>query len=158
MTLPQWVKRGLSIAIPLLILCGVLAAIAVPNLITAIGRSKQKKTLAIVRTLGTAVEEYAISHKQYPAPQSITSLVNLLQSEGIDEGLESVDGWGNPIAYFTLGEQTTTGSASYYLIAPGKDGIFEHSRIDDYAEGPIYKFNQDVIFRAGKFYTYPSGL
>src|SRR5215468_1569709 len=89
MASPKWVQRGLCIAVTLLVLCGVLAAIAIPNLVTAVGRSKQKKTLAIIRTLGTAVEEYHVSHEEYPPPQSITRLIDLLQSEGNVEKLES---------------------------------------------------------------------
>jgi prepilin-type N-terminal cleavage/methylation domain-containing protein len=35
---------------------GVIAAIAIPNLLNAIDRSKQKRSMADMRTIGTAVE------------------------------------------------------------------------------------------------------
>ena len=39
---------------------GIIAAIAIPNLLNAIDRGKQKRTMADLRTLGTAIESYAI--------------------------------------------------------------------------------------------------
>ncbi|PYT07794.1 MAG: hypothetical protein DMF49_07090 [Acidobacteria bacterium] len=39
---------------------GIIAAIAIPNLLNAIDRGKQKRTMADIRSVGTAVEEYAV--------------------------------------------------------------------------------------------------
>ncbi len=39
---------------------GILAAIAIPNLITAINRSRQKRTISDMRTIATAWESQAI--------------------------------------------------------------------------------------------------
>ena len=39
---------------------GIIAAIAIPNLLNAIDRGKQKRTMADLRSIGTAVESYAI--------------------------------------------------------------------------------------------------
>ena len=44
---------------------GIIAAIAIPNLLNAIDRSKQKRTMADMRSVGTAVEEYAIDNNFY---------------------------------------------------------------------------------------------
>ena len=45
---------------------GIIAAIAIPNLLNAIDRSKQKRTMADMRSIGTACEEYAIDNNFYP--------------------------------------------------------------------------------------------
>src|SRR5260370_8714523 len=45
---------------------GILAAIAIPNLLTAMQRSKQKRTSADIRTLPTAVEAYPTAKNAYP--------------------------------------------------------------------------------------------
>jgi general secretion pathway protein G len=37
---------------------GIIAAIAIPNLLNAIDRGKQKRTMADLRSIGTAVESY----------------------------------------------------------------------------------------------------
>ena len=39
---------------------GIIAAIAIPNLLNAIDRGKQKRTMADMRSIGTSVESYAI--------------------------------------------------------------------------------------------------
>jgi general secretion pathway protein G len=49
---------------------GILAAITIPNLLNALDRSKQKRTMADIRYVGTAVEEYAIDNTFYPAQAS----------------------------------------------------------------------------------------
>src|SRR5258706_13316471 len=48
-------------------IAGILAAIAVPNLLTAMQRSKQKRTLADIRTLGAPPGAYASNNNnEYP--------------------------------------------------------------------------------------------
>ncbi|HYS55984.1 MAG TPA: prepilin-type N-terminal cleavage/methylation domain-containing protein, partial [Thermoanaerobaculia bacterium] len=44
---------------------GILAAIAIPNLLTAMQRSKQKRTMADMRTIATAWEARATDVNRY---------------------------------------------------------------------------------------------
>src|ERR1700710_650354 len=46
---------------------GILAAIAIPNLLTAMQRSKQKRTMADIRTIATAWEARATDQNSYAA-------------------------------------------------------------------------------------------
>ena len=46
---------------------GILAAIAIPNLLNAVQRGKQKRTMSDMRALATAVEAYAVDNNVYPA-------------------------------------------------------------------------------------------
>ena len=46
---------------------GILAAIAIPNLLTAMQRSRQKRTMADMRTIATAWEARATDVNQYSA-------------------------------------------------------------------------------------------
>src|SRR5512132_3586640 len=46
---------------------GILAAIAIPNLLNAVQRGKQKRTMADMRSLATAVEAYAVDNNNYLA-------------------------------------------------------------------------------------------
>ena len=46
---------------------GILAAIAIPNLLNAVQRGKQKRTMSDMRALATAVEAYAVDNNNYPA-------------------------------------------------------------------------------------------
>ena len=45
---------------------GILAAIAIPNLLNAVQRGKQKRTMSDMRALATAVEAYAVDNNNYP--------------------------------------------------------------------------------------------
>ena len=45
---------------------GIIAAIAIPNLLNAIDRGKQKRTMADMRSIGTAIESYAVDNNFYP--------------------------------------------------------------------------------------------
>ena len=53
---------------------GIIAAIAIPNLLNAIDRGKQKRTMADLRSMGTAIEEYSIDNNFYPDVSSISGL------------------------------------------------------------------------------------
>ena len=46
---------------------GILAAIAIPNLLNAVQRGKQKRTMSDMRALATAIEAYAVDNNAYPA-------------------------------------------------------------------------------------------
>ncbi len=45
---------------------GIIAAIAIPNLLSAIQRAKQKRAMSEVRSIATAVQSYATDTNQYP--------------------------------------------------------------------------------------------
>ncbi len=46
---------------------GIIVAIAIPNLLNAIQRAKQKRTMGDMRSAGTAAEAYAVDFNHYPA-------------------------------------------------------------------------------------------
>src|SRR5712671_4310594 len=50
---------------------GILAAIAIPNLITAMQRAKQKRTMADIRTIATGWEARATDTNRYNAAGAI---------------------------------------------------------------------------------------
>src|SRR4051812_28191848 len=51
---------------------GILAAIAIPNLLTAMQRAKQKRTMADMRTVATAWEARATDVNKYNAAGALT--------------------------------------------------------------------------------------
>src|ERR1700675_2326674 len=53
---------------------GILAAIAIPNLLNAVQRGKQKRTMSDMRALATAIEAYAVDNNLYPAATCATGL------------------------------------------------------------------------------------
>src|SRR6058998_1924433 len=81
---------------------GIIAAIAIPNLLNAIDRSKQKRTMADIRSVGTAVEEYAIDNNFYPIQTTqgaiATSIAAILEPTYIKVAPKK-DGWNFDIRY-----------------------------------------------------------
>src|SRR4051812_48252497 len=85
---------------------GILAAIAIPNLLTAMQRSKQKRTMADMRTIATAWEARATDVNKYNAAGAITALATCsktIDATALSGGLVPTyikllplkDGWGN---------------------------------------------------------------
>ena len=62
----------------LLLLEAILFAIALPNMLGATQRGKQKRTMSDMLTVATAVEYCAVDKLRYPGVRSIEELVPLL--------------------------------------------------------------------------------
>src|SRR6267378_2262132 len=54
------------VVVVLLVIAGIIAAIAIPDLLTALQLSNQKRTMADIRSLATAMESYASDNNEYP--------------------------------------------------------------------------------------------
>ena len=129
---------------------GILAAIAIPNLLTAQQRSRQKRTIADMRSLGTMVEAYATDHNKYPEASSVEELRPLLAEYGTPPAL---DGWGTPLKY-----QTIDGRA-YAIGSAGADKTFERESLAEYTpDTATSKFDADIVFVDGTFVQYPEGV
>src|ERR1051326_4375037 len=110
---------------------GILAAIAIPNLLTAMQRSKQKRTMADMRSIATAWEARATDTNKYNAAGAISvpsNAVSTSQLSGIlaptyIKQLPAKDGWGNGWLFATdqkIGDST---AAQVYMVrSTGKDG------------------------------------
>src|SRR4051794_39840416 len=78
---------------------GILAAIAIPNIITAKSRAEQKRTMADMRSLGTSIEAYKSDNDAYPNASSIEALVPMLSPKYI-QTVPKMDAWTHPLMYF----------------------------------------------------------
>ena len=89
---------------------GILAAIAIPNLLTAMQRSKQKRTMADMRSIATAWEARATDMNKYNAAGAISAVATCTQSFSAGELSSALsptyikllpikDGWGNPLKF-----------------------------------------------------------
>src|SRR3990170_1135396 len=94
---------------------GISAAIAIPNLLNAIDRGKQKRTMADIRSIGTAVEAYAVDNNIYPTATSLALLQPVIEPVYIKK-LPQTDGWNNAVLYV----QGTTSGAGYTVKSPAK--------------------------------------
>jgi general secretion pathway protein G len=126
---------------------GIIAAIAIPNLLNAIDRGKQKRTMADIRSVGTAIESYAVDTNRYPTSANMTALATVLQPIYI-RTLPTTDGWKNQMVY------TPSAGTGYTLGSGGKDG---GALTVVGAGGATTNFNDAMIFIDGAFVQYPDG-
>ena len=94
---------------------GIIAAIAIPNLLNAIDRGKQKRTMADLRSIGTAVESFAVDNNVYPVAATPAASKTIVETGAYMKTMPSADGWQNAF----LIDSVTTG---YTLQSPGKLG------------------------------------
>ena len=126
---------------------GIIAAIAIPNLLNAIDRGKQKRTMADLRSIGTAIESYAVDTNLYPTSANIAALAAVLSPIYI-RTLPTQDGWKNTLVY------TPSAGSGYTVGSGGKDG---GALTVVGAGGATTNFNDALIFINGSFAQYPEG-
>jgi len=142
---------------------GILAAIAIPNLLTAQQRAKQKRTMADIRSLSAAIEAYSTDKNEYPKGSTAADLAGALSPTYI-KTVPAVDGWGHAIKYDCLKDPATPESdkcVGYVVGSAGKDLRFEHdSLLETIAAGerPTSSFDCDIVYSNGKFVEYPEGV
>ena len=126
---------------------GIIAAIAIPNLLNAIDRGKQKRTMADIRSLGTAVESYAVDNNFYPKVSTYAAVSPFLQPIYI-KTVPTSDGWSGLWLY--TGD--TTNGVDYTLISLAKDGTASAQ-----TGGQTNDFDCDIMFANGQFFQWPQG-
>ena len=149
---------GLIIAvvmIPFFIaIVGILAAIAIPNFLTAKQRAMQRRTMADIRTIAVGSESYATDHEgAYPKDLSALEPQYL-------KSVSRTDGWGHPFKYECWSKDGSSDKCDAYGIgSAGKDGVWEHQTLHEY-EGPnqaTAKFDSDIVYINGAFVESPEG-
>jgi len=113
---------------------GILAAIAIPNLLTAMQRARQKRTIADMRTITVSVEEYRASHNA--PPESIPA---------------HKDGWDQNLRYAQDG-------TNYWIVSAAKDGKFEEDDFTRYTRGATTNFDCDIVMKNGEMLRWPDGV
>lgn len=144
-------KEGFTLIELLIVVAiiGIIAAIAIPNLLNAIQRGKQKRTMADMRAIGTAVESFAVDNNVYPAGGSpVSGIQSDLEPRYIAQ-LVVNDAWQHAIDYTS---SPTTAPQTYSIESYGKDGSNQAVDI-----GTTTDFNNDIIFSQGLFVLYPEG-
>jgi type II secretion system protein G len=123
---------------------GIIAAIAIPNLLNAIDRGKQKRTMADLRSIGTAIESYSIDNNFYPVAASAAALGPLIEPIYIRTSPTS-DGWSKVV-------QVAAITTEYTVCSGGKDGGACLT-----LTGVGNSFNDPITFSNGQFVAWPEG-
>ena len=116
-----------------IVLLGLIAVIALPNLPNAIQRSKVSRTMADMRVIGTVLNSYQIDYRSYP----VQLMQAVLSNEILPEYRGSLqDAWGNEFRY------VSEDGIRYEVTSYGKDG----------EEGKSTSaFDADILYANGEF-------
>ena len=128
---------------------GIIAAIAIPNLLNAINRGRQKRTMADMRSIGTALESYSVDFNFYPkvSGSNITALQTYLEPTYIKR-LPINDGWNQAFVVLEDGAGT-----SYTIYSQAKGGAGTPG-----TAGATTSFEQAIVFTDGQFVQWPEGM
>jgi len=142
---------------------GVIAAIAIPNLIMAIQRAKQRRTMADMRAIAAAWESRNSDCGRYNAAGGVDGVDTQALITDVQGALEPTyikhlptrDGWNNDFAFFTDVDFAGTRSASKYaIISGGHDGAISSGILS----GPFTNYDCDIVYSQGSFLSYPDGF
>jgi len=130
---------------------GIIAAIAIPNLINAIQRGRQKRTMADIRTIGTAIMAYATDFVAFPkaaiANVGVLAISTYITPTFI-QTLPQNDGWGRPFLV-----NNDAGGANFTVWSQGRSGTAIMK-----GGGPTTNFDEAIDFNNGQFMQWPEGM
>jgi len=127
---------------------GLVAAIAIPNMITSLQRARQTRSMADLKTIARALSLYEQDHTDHPIETSLVSVENLRSSLRPYMGeFETTDGWRRPFMY-------TSDGRHYTLISYALDGAANLP----YTIGPIHLLEEDIVMSDGVFVQWPEGV
>jgi type II secretion system protein G len=139
---------------------GILAAIAIPNLLTAMQRSRQKRTMADMRTIASAWEARATDVNQYsaagiswPAPDASAATLSARLSPTYIKNVPVYDGWSNTIM---VGQSASGGS--YSIKSYGADKKESATETSAAKAITTQNFDCDIIYSDGSYVMYPEGV
>jgi len=128
---------------------GIISAIAIPNLWSAIDKAKQKRTMADMRMLGETVEIYGHDNNFYPQLGSTTAYdLRVHLTPYIMQVLPSKDGWHKVFLY------ECTIDNEYTFLSYGNNFVAD----EPYVFGPTFRFRDDIVLRNGMFIQWPESF
>lgn len=162
-------KRGFTLIELLIVVAiiGIIVAIAIPNLLSAVQRSRQKRTMADMRAIANVWETYYVDYSYYYAAgecQSASGGTVTGDEVTVNVGYSALtarlvptyigklpekDGWNNAFYFYV---DNTTRAQAYRIASLGKNGT-----VDGTYCGITRYFDNDIVFAVGQFTEWPEG-
>jgi general secretion pathway protein G len=141
---------------------GIIAGIAIPNLLVALQRARQRRTMVDMRNVAMAWEARSLDVSSYNAAGSLPGLDRQISFTDLNTSLAPTyikvlplnDGWGHPFqAWSDQNWSNVIVAQQYAIVSPGREGQFSTTP----TLGIIQNFDCDIIFSNGSFLAYPEG-
>jgi type II secretion system protein G len=147
---------------------GLLAAMLIPNLMDAMQKAKQKRTMADIRVMGTAMMTWLTDHggaaaagapssvdlASYGTPTDVASLSTALTPQYL-QVIMIRDGWKNALDYYL--KLSDPGAQQVMLIrSRGQDNVAEGTSYNSGSFTPT-DYKSDIVWADGFFVRWPEG-
>jgi type II secretion system protein G len=139
---------------------GIIVLIAIPNLMNALNRGRQKRAMADIRALITAASAYRVDFEFFPrslAANSPTTAIATFIAPTFIKTIARTDGWGQP-----LGCESSADGNAITLWCQGKGSA---TTVQPYlyrgSNGSAFvttNYAEDIISYDHEFLQYPEGL
>lgn len=169
--------RGFSLVELLVVMAiiGLLASVLVPNLIDALNKAKQRRTMTDMRGVGIAWISWLtdqagaasagsakIYHTNGYLPVSFPALESYLRPTDTffyAQEVPQVDAWGWPLM-FSLGTINSAVVDSVFICSAGREGVFGVCATTAIPVAPFHTtdYDQDIVWADGYFVRWPEGL
>jgi general secretion pathway protein G len=148
---------------------GIIVSMLIPNLLDALQKAKQKRTMGDIKVIGTAMFSWltdqstaaagaattSIDLTQYGTQLAPADLTTVLVSQYIQQ-IPTLDGWKSPYQYY-LRTDNPHGTQVMAIRSLGRDKT---------AEGDVYTvtafdptdYDRDIVWADGFFARYPQKL
>jgi len=141
--------RRLRPVLDSVIVLGMLGVVVfcVSSIVEATSRSMVKRTMADMRSIGTAVEAYSTDFNTYPQASNMDELAKLLEPVYIKE-MPRKDGWRYPFRYEVVGKGK---DSSYYIGSSGRGGAWQKAHLAEYTKHQNQSTSDDIVWHNGEF-------
>jgi prepilin-type N-terminal cleavage/methylation domain-containing protein len=167
---PQRRRRGFTILELLIVVAiiGIIAAILMPNLLEALNKSKQKRSMTDIRLIGTSWFSWVTDQVSASAAGATIQTLDWddLFTDQSFAALETIlvpayaafvpqkDAWGNEYEYGAT--ESYNDHIPVGVRSTGAEGLFQSG---EYTPGAFVAtdFIQDIVWAGGYFVKWPSG-